>query len=372
MAVFVGSSLACGLAPSIAVLVAARCAQGLGAALAVPSSLALLQAVYPERSARARAVGIWGGVAGIAAGTGPVLGGVLVSALGWRSVFFVNVPVGAAGLLLAHRVLPPAPRRAHGADVPGQVTAAAGLGAATAALVEAGRLGWTSPVVLACAGAAIACAVAFVAVEHRAPAPMLPLGLFSSPTFRGATIVGFLINFGFYGQLFVTSLYLQQVRGLSPLLAGVALFPEAAMPVVGSTVSGRVTARTGPRRPMLVGLALGAAGFGGLVVIGAHTPYAALVGPLMAVGLGMSLTMPAATVAVLEASPGSRAGLASGVLNAARQVGGVVGVALLGTLAAGHPLPVAGLRVGMVAAAAAFLGGTVLTATSVEAHQAGG
>ena len=371
IACFVAASVACGLAPSTGLLVAARCAQGLGAALAVPASLALIQAAYPSLAERRRAFGIWGGIAGIAAGAGPVLGGALVAGLGWRSVFFVNLPIGIAGLLLGARHLPrPAPRP-HGADVAGQIAGVLNLGSLTAALVEAGSLGWGAPLVAASLAVSAVAGVAFVTLERRAATPMLPLSLFASASLSGATVVGALINLGFYGELFVLTLFLQVHLHLGALLAGVALLPQMAMATIGSTLSGRVTARHGPRPVMIAGLALGAAGLAalaGLAGLGAassgHRSYVLLVVPLVATGFGMAFTMPAATAAVMEAAPDARGGLASGTLNAARQTGGVIGVALLGTLVAGGNFA-AGMRTAMAVAAAAFALGALVTARFV-------
>ncbi len=368
---FTCASLACGLAPSTGVLVAARCVQGLGAALAVPASLALLQDTYSDQAARRRALGVWGGVAGIAAGAGPVIGGALVSGLGWRSVFFLNVPIGVAGLALAGRVLPSSGRRPHGVDPAGQLAGIAALAGVTVALVQAGHDGWGSTIVRAAFAVFVVAGAAFLFIERRARSPMLPLGLFTASGFSGATAVGLLINLGFYGELFVMSLYLQRIHHLTPVVTGLALFPQMAMAIVGSTTSGRVMARRGPRRPMLTGLCLGGAGLLVLaVVVGRHGAYALLLVPFVSVGLGMSLTMPAATAAVMEAAPTDRGGLASGTINAARQVGGVIGVALLGTLVAGRAAFIPGLRVGLTVAAAAFLLGAVLTALTVERPRA--
>ncbi|MHB1504353.1 MAG: MFS transporter [Acidimicrobiales bacterium] len=371
MVIFAVSSLACGLAPTTGLLIAARGIQGLGAALAVPASLSLLQAAYLDQAARRRAFGIWGAVAGIAGGAGPVVGGALVSGLGWRSVFFVNVPIGVAGLGLAARFLPSPPRRRHGTDIAGQLAGVACLAGLTVALIEAGASSWASPVVAAGLALFAVAAGAFVVIEHRVGSPMLAMGLFSSPTFSSATAVGLCINLGFYGELFVMSLYLQQLRGFTPLRAGVALTPELAMAVIGSAASGRITARTGPRLSMLVGLVVGGAGLAGLAVAGAHSSYWLLVAPFMAAGLGMSLVMPAATTAVMEAAPPERGGIASGTLNAARQVGGVIGVALLGTLVASRGTFVVGLRTGMVIAGGVFLLGAVLTVLFVERARPG-
>ncbi|MHB1510894.1 MAG: MFS transporter [Acidimicrobiales bacterium] len=366
MGLFALASLACALAPNTVALIGARCAQGFGAALAVPSSLSLLQGAYPDQAARRRAFGTWGAVAGIAAGAGPVLGGALVSGLGWRSVFFLNVPVGAIGLLLAARHLPRPPRRPHGVDPAGQLAAVVMLGGLTSALIEAGSAGWTSPVVTVGFGVFVVAAVAFVVIERRVGRAMLPFGLFSSSTFSSASAVGALINLGFYGQLFVMSLYLQQLRGFTPLLAGVALTPELAMAIIGSTASGRVMARTGPRLPMLAGLLLGGAGLASLAAVGAHSSYWLLAMSLMAAGLGMSFVMPAATAAVMEAAPPERAGLASGTLNTSRQLGGVIGVALLGTLVAHRDTFISGLRSDMVIAGAVFALGALLTARWIK------
>ncbi len=370
MTVFALASLACGLAPNVGLLIAARSVQGLGAALAVPSSLSLLQHAYPNRSTRRRAFGIWGATAGVAAGAGPVVGGVLVSGFGWRSVFFVNVPIGVVGLFLSARFLSSPPHQSRGNDPAGQIMGVVCLTGLIAALIKAGSSGWASPavviglVVWAVAGAS------FIVIERRINDPLLPIGLFSSPTFSSATAVGLLINLGFYGELFVMSVFLQQLRGFTPLRAGVALTPELAMAVVGSVISGRVTARNGPRSPMLVGLVVGGAGMAGIALAGAHSSYWVLVAPLMGAGLGMSFVMPAATTAVMEAAPSERGGLASGTLNAARQVGGAIGVALLGTLVARGTELVGGFRIAMTVAAGAFVLAAVLTASFVDrAHQ---
>ena len=172
--------------------------------------------------------------------------------------------------------------------------------------------------------------------------------------------MGFLINLGFYGQLFVMSLYFQDVRGYSALRTGLALLPEAALLTIASAASGRLMARTGPRIPMLTGLLLGGAGLIGLVAAGTHTPYLVLVLPMIAAGSGMALTMPAATSAVMESAPADRGGIASGVINAARQAGGVLGVAVLGSLVSVRATFIGGLRDGLIVAGCAFLAGAVL------------
>jgi DHA2 family methylenomycin A resistance protein-like MFS transporter len=347
LGVFVAASVACGLAPGLVPLVAARLVQGVGAAVAVPASLALLRAAFPEPAARARAFGVWGGIAGVAAAAGPILGGLLVSAASWRLVFLVNLPIGLVALALTARYVPaprPRPRRL---DPAAQVLAVLALAGLTVALIEGGWLAGAGALVF------LAATPAFLLVERRAADPMLPLEMFRDTAFAGGTAVGLLLNFGFYGELLVLNLYFQQGLGYSALLAGLALLPQMGVVAFGSALSGRCSAGAGSVRPtLLIGLAVGGAGLCGLAVAGARTPYLVLVVPLVAAGFGMSFSMPAVTSAVVDAAPAERAGLAAGAINAARQVGGVLGVAVLGGLAG--PGVGLGLRLAVVLAGAAF------------------
>lgn len=370
LGVFTLSSAACGLAPNAPVLVAARVAQGLGAALAVPTSLSLLRAEYPERGARARAVGVWGAVAGVAAGAGPIVGGLLVGGLlvgeaSWRLVFMVNVPLGLLAMVLTRRQVPtPEPRQGRGFDVTGQLTWALALTALAYALIEGGH-GLSSSACLA-GGLAVLSAAWFVLAQRRATArgstPMLEMRLLRAGTFSGATLVGLLINLGFFGELFALNLYLQQDRHDSPLRAGLVLLPQMGVIALGSWLSGRHTSRAGDPRPtMLIGLGVGAAGLFGLAALlwAGTSGEVTLLVPLVAAGFGMSFTMPAATTAAVDAAPRDRAGLAAGVLNTARQTGSLIGVAVLGALPGGP-------GTALLAAGAAFGLAAVITATAVE------
>ncbi|HEY3506343.1 MAG TPA: DHA2 family efflux MFS transporter permease subunit [Actinocatenispora sp.] len=362
LAVFTLASAGCGLAPGTTALVAARLVQGAGAALMVPASLALLRHAYPDTAERARAFGVWGMVAGIAAAAGPVVGGALVSTVGWRAVFAVNVPFGIAGFVLTTRYVPAPARTAarSGLDVPAQAAGAVCLAGLTAALIEAGARGWTDPVVLALFGAAAVALPAFVLLERRARAPMLPLTLFADRRFGASAVVGVLLNLGFYGLLFAVPLYFQRVAQLGPLATGLAMAPMALMPVVASPLGGRLAARHGPHVPMVVGLLVGAVGLFGWLVAGHGTGYWALVAPLVLTGFGTGLTMPAATAAIMAAAPADRGGVASAVFNAARQTGSALGVGLVGTLMAAGT--VAGLHVGVVVGGAGFAAAAVTTA----------
>jgi DHA2 family methylenomycin A resistance protein-like MFS transporter len=361
LGLFVLASAACGLASGAATLVAARLVQGAAAAVLVPCSLALVRAAYEDPGARARAVGVWGGVAGVAAASGPVIGGVLTQAVSWRLVFFVNVPVGLAALLMTRRHVPSAGGHGRpGFDLPAQATVIAALGVLTFALIEARTEGWTSPLILGGFGVAALLIAVFIVVERRAATPMLPLEMFRDRAFGGGSAIGLLINLGLYGQLFVTSLYFQNSRHMSPVTAGLALLPEGLLVPLASLLSGRVTSRRGVRATMLAGLCTGAAGLLGLMIADPHVPYLILVVPLMAAGFGMAFTMPAATTTVVEAAPAARAGVASGTINTGRQVGSTIGVALMGTLA-GSPGLAAAMAAAMAVAGAAFLVGAAVT-----------
>jgi len=376
LAVFTAASVGCALAPGTVVLVVARLAQGAGAAFLVPSSFALLQVAYPQRAERARAVGIWGLVAAIAFGAGPVVGGLLVSGLDWRAVFWLNVPVAALAIVMTLRHVP-APARRVGIgriDPVGQLLGALGLVALAGALNEAGSAGWSSPLVVSALVLGAVALTAFVLVERglesrlRARpdgggrAPMLPLSLFRRGGLSATTAIGLLLSLGYYGMLFVATLYFQQQRGYSALDTGLALLPSVCMGLVAAPLSSRITARTGPFAPMSGALLLGAAGFLGWLAAGPHTGYPVLLFALMATGLATPLTVVASTVAVMESAPPGGAGVASAVFNISRQVGTAVGVALFGTLtsAPGHLVP--GLHTAATIAAAAFLLGAALAA----------
>lgn len=372
LGVFTLASACCGLAPSAGALVGARLVQGAGAALMVPSSLALLQHAYPDRRARGRAFGAWGMVAGIAAAAGPVLGGVLVSTAGWRSVFLVNLPFGVLGLALTARYVPAPPgpatvpgrRAGRGVDLPAQLSAALCLAALTSALIETGPLGWTSPVVLAGFGVCAAAFGVFVPLERRATAPMLPLELFASRRFSASAVIGVLLNLGFYGLLFVVPLYFERVRDLGALQTGLAMLPMAAMPMIASPLGGRVAGRRGCRVPMTAGLTIGGIGLLSWLLAGPGTSYPVLIAPMVLTGFGMGFAMPATTMAIMEAAPARRGGAASAVFNAARQTGSAVGVAVVGAMATSGL--VTGLQTSAVVGGAAFGASVILTLAALR------
>jgi DHA2 family methylenomycin A resistance protein-like MFS transporter len=333
LTIFGAASMACGLAWSTGVLIAARTAQGVGAALVLPGTLAVIGRAFPERGEQARAIGIWAAVGSVALPAGPLLGGLLVQGPGWRWVFFLNVPIVLiAGLTAARRVDRDAGRGTGRLDLPGLVLGAATLGATTFAVIQAGHSGLGAATVAAIVVAALALG-GFLWVEHAATDPMLPLGLFRRPAFSAANGVAMVMNLGTLGLLFLLSLFLQTVQHRSALGAGVAVLPLFLPLTLLSPLAGRVTARRGPKPMMLAGLLLAAAGAGSLATWTANTAYPLLVPAMLGWGIGLALLTPAVVAAAIAAAPADRSGLASGVNNTGRQAGGAIGIAAYGSIA---------------------------------------
>ncbi|MGV2290679.1 MFS transporter [Trinickia sp. YCB016] len=351
IALFALSSLACGLAPNVETLIGARAVQGVSAAAMLPNSLALLnQACRHDPGLRARAVGLWTASGAVAIAAGPIAGGLLIAAFGWRSIFLVNLPICAAGLLAAYAWVPALAQRqaslphgstnkvharTSGIDLPGQCLAIVTLTAFTGAVIELRPLGFMHPLIAGGFALALVAAIAFIAVQARSSAPMLPLSLFRDATFSAAVLFGVCVNFAYYGMVFVLSLFLQRVHGDTPLQAGLAFLPLTGGFLISNVVSGWVVGRYGPRVPMILGAATGALGYGLLHATQASTPTLALLLPFLLIPSGMGLAVPAMTTAILASVEPHRAGTASAVLNTARQAAGAVGVAAFGALASG-------------------------------------
>jgi len=334
-ALFTLASMACGAAPGIGTLIAARAVQGIGAAILVPCSLTLLRHAHPEPDRRGRAIGLWAAGASIALSGGPLVGGVLIAALGWRAIFFINVPIGALGIALALRCADETPRSgARSIDLPGQLTAITALAALAGSLIEGGVHGDGSAPVLAGFVVAVCSGVTFVLIERRRREPMLPPGLFRIPAFRTAAAIGVVINIAFYGLIFVLSLFFQRAQGMSPLHTGLAFAPMTAVVFAVNILAGRHSTGRVARPLVVVGALLLGGGSLGLLGAGAGTPYPALVAQLVAIGAGLGLIVPIITAALLGSVEPARAGIAAGTLNSARQSGSVIGVAVCGSLAA--------------------------------------
>jgi MFS transporter, DHA2 family, methylenomycin A resistance protein len=364
LTVFAVGSAGCAAAPALGVLIAARAVQGLGASALLPCSLALIVHQFPDPRARAHALGVWGAMGSLGVALGPVLGGVLVSLAGWRSIFLVNVPICAATVFLLRRYVRESPLNpARRTDVPGLLLGVASLACLTGGFITAGQLGWLGPVpwVLLAAGAAVAWLL--VRAERGQASPLLPLALFRSRDFSGAVGVGLVFNLVLYGSLLCLSLFLQQERHETVLVTGLLLLPMSVVVGAGSLASGRLTARLGARPPMIAGLTLAAAGAGVLATFGTGSSLWLLLGGSVLLGL-VSLAMPAMTAVVVGSAGREHAGVASGILNAARQSGGALGVALLGSLlGSGHALS---LHVPLAVAAVGYLVALALTWTTIR------
>ncbi|MEU8773527.1 MFS transporter [Streptomyces sp. NPDC048606] len=371
-ALFAVASLACGAAPTLVTLVIARILQGVGAALIVPSSLSLVNGHFPDPALRARAVSVWAAAGGLALALGPVVGGLLVDTLGWRSIFHVNIPMAVLGILLIRRhaqAAPPRdPERRRSLDLPGQSLAIVGIGALTAAFVEANARGWDDGLVLTCVLVFAAALVAFLLVERRSADPMLPPHLFGRRAFSATSLIGVLLNFAFYGLIFVLSLFFQQARHYSPLATGLAFLPMTGAIMAANLACAPLVKRFGARGVLLTGNLLAALGYLAVVPALGSDAYPAVVLQFIVAGFGIGLVVPAMANAMLGAADPAHAGIASGVLNASRQLGGLIGVAVMGLFVGRSATAnlLVGLRAGLVCAAVALGAAAVLSATGIR------
>jgi MFS transporter, DHA2 family, methylenomycin A resistance protein len=355
-AIFTAASLACALSPNAAVLIAARLVQGLAAAILVPNSLALLNHAYPDDRERGRAVAVWAAGASLALTAGPFVGGALITLVGWRAIFLVNLPIGLFGLWLSWRYASETTRaRSREIDLPGQLAAIGALGALAGAIIEGGALGWDHAAVIAAFVAAAILAVLFVWRESRAAQPMLPLSLFGHRLFALASLVGLLVNIAIYGLIFVLSLYFQRINGLSAWWTGLAFVPMMAAVLPINLLAPRLAERIGPCPTIVAGACVSALGCLGLLWIEANTSYWAMFAQMIAISGGLGLLVPPLTSTLLGSVEKARSGIAAGVLNATRQTGSVLGVALFGSLIAGEGALVEGLHVSLAISAVVLL-----------------
>ncbi|MEU7866740.1 MFS transporter [Dactylosporangium sp. NPDC049140] len=363
VAAFTVASLLSTLAPSLSVLIALRALMGIAAAACVPASMALIAALYPAPAARARAIATWAATSGAAVATGPIAGGALVGIAGWRAAFLINVPIGLLVLFLTriaalaratttaatrghvpattaeHRDRSPAPTRDRDSaptriDWPAQLAAAAVLASATDALIAAGARQWHHTI--AATAVTAASLVVFIALERRSTAPVLNRALLRVRRVRSALLAGAAINFALSGLLFVLPLYLQRQHHLTALQTGLAFLPLTIPFVANPPITGRIVVRTGPHRPIVLGLTLLVAGGAGLAATthaGSNSAWLGLA--LLITGLGVSFALPALAAAIVAAAPPGTTGAAAGVLNAVRQAGATAGVAVMGAAMSG-------------------------------------
>jgi EmrB/QacA subfamily drug resistance transporter len=376
LAVFAGSSLACALAPSAGFLIGARIVQGAGAALMNPATLSIISATFPPRQ-RGAAIGIWAGVSALALAIGPLVGGLLTEHVGWSSIFYLNVPIGvvaiAASLLLIDESKDTSEDQRP--DLPGQLTSAVGLFAITYGLIEANGYGWGSGRIVGAFAVAAVALVAFVLLERHQGAPMLDLRLFRNGTFAGANVVLLLVALAMFGVFFFLSLYMQDILGYSPVEAGAAFLPMTGLIILIVPLAGRLSDRVGSRWLLTGGMTLLAVQLLYFSRLGVHESFWNLVPGMLLGGLGMPAVMAPASAAALSAVSVDRAGVGSAVLNSSRQLGGSIGVALMGAIMAheigGRQTPQAfvhGLSVALEVAAAIALAGAVVAAATVRTH----
>jgi EmrB/QacA subfamily drug resistance transporter len=359
LGLFTVASLVGGFAQDKTMLIAARAAQGLGGAVLAPATLTILTTHFREPRARARALGIWSGVAAGGGAAGAVLGGLLTDLLSWRWILFINVPIGVIGFVAARLVLGESRTedRTGTLDVAGAVTVTAGLVVLVYGIVETQTRPWTSPATIATLALAVALLAGFVLIEARiARSPLMPLRLFRSRSVTGANAVIFLLGAAMFAMWYFLSLYMQNVLGFSPLKTGFAFVPQTLAIVVGAQISSRLVARTGPRPLLLVAPLLAAVGMALLSRITPDSTYVAgILGPSVLVTFSIGLSFTPVTFAATSGVPMAEAGLASGLVNTTRLVGGSIGLAALATLAADTVL--AATPAGAVPSAAALTAG---------------
>ena len=367
LGLFTLASAAAALAPTTAALIGARAIQGVGAAIVTPLTLTLLADQFPPER-RGLAIGAWSGISGLGIALGPLVGGAVVEGISWHWIFWINVPIGLALLPLAARRLTESYGPARSLDLPGLGLASAGLLGIVYGIVRGAELGWTSTSVLGALIAGAALVVAFLVWEARAPQPMLPLRFFRSRGFAAVNVVSLAMYFGVFGSIFLLAQFFQVTQGYSPLEAGLRTLPWTIMPMFIAPIAGVLSDRIGSRPLMATGLALQAGAIGWLASVSTPTvPYSELVIPFIMAGTGMALVFAPAANAVLNSVRPEEAGQASGATNAIRELGGVLGVAVLATVFAhnGSYASPAAYTDGMTAAI--WVGAAVLLAGAVAA-----
>ncbi|MBA3381794.1 MAG: MFS transporter [Actinobacteria bacterium] len=377
IAVFTSASLWCGLAGSGDELIAARVLQGAGAALMNPATLSIIAATFPPHQ-RGTAIGIWAGVSALALAIGPLVGGLITEHLDWSWIFFVNIPVGILAIAASFLFIDESRDETHvRLDLPGLATSALGLFALTYALIEANTYGWTSPRILGAFAVAGAAILSFILLERYQRAPMLPLELFRNRTYAGANTVMLLVALAMFGVFFFLSLYMQNVLGYSAVQTGAAFLPMTILIILIAPVAGKTSDRFGSRGLMTAGMILIAVQLLYFSRLGVDSSFWNLLPAFLVGGVGMALTMTPSAAAATRSVPVDKAGVGAAVLNASRQVGGSLGIALIGAImaieAGGERTPEAfvdGLQTALLVASGIAALGAVVAFTTVRPHEA--
>jgi len=336
------ASTGCGFAWSIGSLIAFRALQGIAAATMIPSSLSILNQAFAHKPGeRARAVALWTMAGGISIAAGPILGGLFLHISNWRMIFFVNIPICLAGVLLAASIEDGELHPHRGLDLTGQLVWMLALTAFIGGIIEWHAPGVPHLLVIAALVFSVLSLLLFLYIEKRAKSPILPLDLFRTPVFNVLLLLGVIVNNAYYGTVFVLSLYLQNVLHYTSINAGLAFLPLTAGFIVSNFISGKLMAAYGIRLPLLGGTLLAAAGYAGLQVAGSSTPYLHLFIPFLIIPMGMGIAVPAMTTGILSSVEKNRSGTASAILNTIRQAAGALGVAVFGAMASGGPRNIA-------------------------------
>jgi EmrB/QacA subfamily drug resistance transporter len=381
LAIFTAASLACGLAGSAEMLIGARVVQGVGAALMNPATLSIITATFPPRQ-RGMAIGIWAGVSAMALAIGPLIGGVIAEHIGWGWIFFINVPVGILAIVVARLVIQESrdTSQEQRLDLPGLLSSGIGLFALTYALIEANNYGWTSARILGLFALAAVALVTFVLLERHQRIPMLDLSLFKNRTFAGANVVMLLVALAMFGVFFYVSLYVQNVLGYSATEAGATFLPMTLLIVIFAPIAGKLSDRIGSRWLMAAGMTLVA---GSLLVdstFDASTTFWNILPALLLGGVGMGLAMTPTTAAAMGSVEVDKAGVGSAVLNSMRQVGGSLGIAVMGAIVAAYvtaprtspeaiPQFIDGFQHAVLVAAGIAFAGAIVAAATVRKYR---
>jgi EmrB/QacA subfamily drug resistance transporter len=381
LAIFTGASLACGLADTGGLLIGARVVQGIGSALMNPATLSIITATFPPRQ-RGMAIGIWAGVAAMALAIGPLAGGLITQHIGWNWIFFINVPVGVLAILVTRLVVDESRDTSadQRLDLPGLITSAVGLFALTYALIEANNYGWTSARILGLFAVAVVGLVAFAVLELRQHVPMLDLSLFKNGTFAGANAVMLLVGLAMFGVFFYNSLFIQNVMGYSAVQTGATFLPMTGLIILVAPAAGKFSDRVGSRWLMAVGMILLSVSLFIFSRLDAASDFWNLLPGLIVGGFGMGFVMTPTTAAVMGSVPVDKAGVGSAVLNSMRQVGGSLGIAVMGAIIAsqvsalpGTPEAAAGFITGfqhaLVVASLIALAGAFLSIATVRKYR---
>jgi EmrB/QacA subfamily drug resistance transporter len=337
LVIFTAASLACGLAPNAGFLIGARTVQGVGAAIMNPATLGIITATFPPRQ-RGTAIGIWAGTSAMALAIGPLVGGLLTEKINWSWIFYVNVPVGILAVFVALWAIDESrdTSEEQRLDLPGLLSSAVGLFAMTYALIEANRHGWTSPLILGLFALSVVALAVFVLLEQRQRIPMLDLSLFRSGTFSGANFAMLLVALAMFGIFFYNSLFFQNILGYSAIQTGAIFLPMTVLIILIAPQAGRLTDRVGARWLIGGGMSLVALSLVLFAQLGQGSNFWNILPALLVGGVGMALTMTPTTAAAMGSVPVDKAGVGSAVLNSSRQVGGSIGIALMGAIVASY------------------------------------